>query len=187
MRTTRFQVPTTLEGLPVWMIDERGPGCVDEDLAKNNRGPMRKRIGAVRESLSEATPGRQVNLTLVMMMNGWIEIAWIGGVRATEAVPLASTAWVGALLWVDHHLKTRKTKTGRSCHAPPPCPPVGGSVRGETAFQKREPSHHTPMQGLRRPLGEKERKNLPSKHPTSVSLDLVTRLAAVLGRMDAAA
>ena len=51
MRTTRFQVPTTLEGLPVWMIDERGPGCVDEDLAKNNRGPIRKRVGAVRESL----------------------------------------------------------------------------------------------------------------------------------------
>ena len=177
MRTTRFQVPTTLEGLPVWMIDERGPGCVDEDLAKNNRGPMRKRVGAVRESLSEATPGRQVDLTLVMMMNGWIEIARIGGVRTTEAVPLASTPRVGTLLRVDHHLKTRKTKTGRSCHAPPPCPP----------FQKREPSHQTPMQGLRRPLGKKERKNLPSKHPASVSLDLLTRLAAVLGRMDAAA
>ena len=158
MRTTRFQVPTTLEGLPVWMIDEQGPGCVDEDLAKNKRGPMRKRVGAVRESLSEATPGRQVDLTLVMMMNGWIEIARIGGVRATEAVPLASTPRVGALLRVDHHLKTRKTKTGRSCHAPPSCPPVGGSVRGETAFQKREPSHHTPMQGLRRPLGERKKE-----------------------------
>ena len=185
MRTTRFQVPTTLEGLPVWMIDERVPGCVDEDLAKNNRSPMRKRVGIVRESLSEATPGRPVDWTLVMMMNGWIEIARIGGVRATEAVPLASTPRVGTLLPVDHHLKTRKTKTGRSCHAPPLCPPVG--ERGETAFQKREPSHHTPMQGLRRPLGEKERKNRPSKHPASVSLDLLTRLAAVLVRMDAAA
>ena len=121
----------------------------------------------------------------MMMMNGWIEIARIGGVRATEAVPLASTRPVGTLLPGDHHLKTRKTKTGRSCHAPPPCPPVG--ERGETAFQKREPSHHTPMQDLRRPLGEKERKNRPSKHPASVSLDLVTGLAAVLVRMDAAA
>ena len=154
---------------------------------KEQQRSVRKRVGTVRESLSEATPGRQVDLTLVMMMNGWIEIARIGGVRATEAVPLASTPRVGALLRGDHHLKTRKTKTGRSCHAPPPCPPVGGSVRGETAFKKREPSHHTPMQGLRRPLGEKERKNLPSKHPASVSLDLLTRLAAVLGRMDAAA
>ena len=48
MRTTRLQVPTTLEGLPVCMIDERGPGCVDEDLAKNNRGPMRKRSSGRR-------------------------------------------------------------------------------------------------------------------------------------------
>ena len=48
MRTTRLQVPTTLEGLPVWMIDERGPGGVDEDLAKNNRGPMRKRSSGRR-------------------------------------------------------------------------------------------------------------------------------------------
>ena len=123
MRTTRFQVPTTLEGMPVWMIDEQGPGCVDEDLSKNNRGPVRKRVGPFgslpRKPPSEATPGRQVDLTVVMMVNGRIEIARIGGVRATEA--------------------------------------VGGPVRGETAFQKREPSHHTPMQGLRRPLGKKER------------------------------
>ena len=143
---------------------------------------------AFREPLSEATPGRQADLTLVMMMmNGRIEIARIGGVRATEAVPLASTPLVGALLRVGHHLKTRKTKTGRSCHAPQPCPLVGGPVRGETAFQKREPSHHTPMQGLRRPLGEKERKNLPSKNPASVSLDLLTSIGPVLGRMNAAA
>ena len=113
------------------------------------------------------------------MMNGWIEIAWIGGVRATEAVPLASTRPVGTLWPGHHHLKTRKTKTGRSC------PPVG--ERGETAFQKREPSHHTPMQDLRRPLGEKDKKNRPSKHPASVLLDLVTGLAAVLVRMDATA
>ena len=152
MRTTRFQVPAAPEGMPVWMIDERGPWCVDEDLSKNNRGPMRKRVGP-SGSLPQDTPGRQVDLTVVMMMNGWIEIAWIGGVRATEAVPLASTPLVGALLRVGHHLKTRKTKAGRSCHVPQPSPLVGGPVRGETAFQKREPSHHTPMQGLRRPLG----------------------------------
>ena len=158
MRTTRLQVPTTLEGLPVCMIDERGPGCVDEDLAKEQQRSHEEAV--VRASLSEATPGRPGDWTRVMMMmNGWIEIARIGGVRATEAVPLASTRPVGTLWPGDHHLKTRKTKTGRSC------PPVG--ERGETAFQKREPSHHTPMQDLRRPLGEKERtghQNTPPRY-----------------------
>ena len=121
-------------------------------------------------------------MTVVMMVNGRIEIVRIGGVRATEEVPLVSTPLVGALLRVGHNLKTRKTKAGRSCHAPQPSPPVWGQVMGETAFQKREPSHHTPMQGLRRPLGEKERERTLDQNPASISLDLLTKVAPVLGR-----
>ena len=93
----------------------------------------------------------QADLTVVMMVNQRIEIARIDGVRATVAVPLVLTPPVGALLRVGHNLKTRKTKSGRWC--PQPSPPVWGEVAGETAFQKREPSHHTPMKGVRSPLG----------------------------------
>ena len=126
-------------------------------------------------------------MAVVMMVNGRIEIAQIGGVRATEAVPLVSTPLVGALLRVGHNLKTRKTKAGKSCHVPQPSPPAWGPVMGETAFQKREPSHHTPMQGLRRPLGEKGRERTLDQKPASISLDLLTKVAPVLGRMEAAA
>ena len=95
----------------------------------------------------------QVDLTVVMMVNGRIEIARIVPVRATVAVPLVLTPPVGALFRASHNLKTRKTKVGRSCHLPQPPRPVLGEVAGiagETAFQKREPSHHTPMKGVRR-------------------------------------
>ena len=44
MRTTLFRVPTALEGMPVRIIHERGAWHVHEDLSKNNRGPMRKRV-----------------------------------------------------------------------------------------------------------------------------------------------
>ena len=97
-----------------------------------------------------------VDLTVVMMVNGRIEIAWIGPVRATVAVLLVLTQPVRALFRASHNLKTRKTKAGRSCHLPKPSRPVFGEVAriaGETVFQKREPSHHTPMKVVRRPLG----------------------------------
>ena len=95
-----------------------------------------------------------MDLTVVMMVNGRIEIARIGSVRATVAVPLVLTPPVGALFRASHNLKTRETKAGRSCHLSQPSRPVLGEVAGETAFQKREPSHHTPMKGVRRrPLG----------------------------------
>ena len=123
----------------------------------------------------------------MMMVNGRIEIARTGGVRATVAVPLVLTPPVGALLRVGQNLKTRKTKASRSYHVPPPSPSVWREVAGETAFQKREPSHHTPMQGVRRPLGEKQRDRTPDQNPASVPLDLLTRGAPVLGRMEAAA
>ena len=55
MRTTLFRVPTAPGGMPGWMIHERGPWCVDEDLSKNNRGPMKKRVSP-SGSLPQDTP-----------------------------------------------------------------------------------------------------------------------------------
>ena len=44
MRTTHLRVPTTLEVIPVRIIQELEALNSQEDLQRNNRGPMRKRV-----------------------------------------------------------------------------------------------------------------------------------------------
>ena len=44
MRTTLLRVPTTLEGIPVRIIQELEALNSQEDLQRNNRGPMRRRV-----------------------------------------------------------------------------------------------------------------------------------------------
>ena len=164
MRTTPLRVPSTLVGIPVRHPPEIESFHFQEDLQMNNRGQIMMVFGVEVEPIV-AVGGTSPSLRTVLdASDARGPHGSDDGEREDRNSPdrsrkgnRSSTAGIDTTssgsLQGEQQSKNKENQGGKIVQPPTTVPSRIGEVAGETAFQKREPSHHTPMKVVRRPLG----------------------------------